>query len=67
VLGRLPADVRQALGGVTDAQSALQFTRSAPGLTSALVGMSRVEHVDEDLGVASRPPLTPSEFGALFR
>jgi aryl-alcohol dehydrogenase-like predicted oxidoreductase len=67
VLGRLPADVRQALGGATDAQSALQFTRSAPGLTSALVGMSRVEHVDEDLGVASRPPLTPSEFGALFR
>lgn len=67
VLGRLPAAVRQALGGATDAQSALQFTRSAPGLATALVGMSRVEHVEEDLGVASRPPLSPSEFAALFR
>jgi aryl-alcohol dehydrogenase-like predicted oxidoreductase len=66
VLGRLPAAVRQALGGATDAQSALQFTRSAPGLATALVGMSRVEHVEEDLGVAARPPLSASEFRALF-
>ena len=30
-------------------RSAIQFVRSAPGITTALVGMSRVEHVDENL------------------
>src|SRR5687767_6406926 len=29
--------------------AAIQFVRSAPGVTTALVGMSRVEHVDENL------------------
>jgi aryl-alcohol dehydrogenase-like predicted oxidoreductase len=32
-----------------DAQTAIQAVRSAPGITTALVGMSRVEHVDENL------------------
>jgi aryl-alcohol dehydrogenase-like predicted oxidoreductase len=32
-----------------NAQAAIQFVRSAPGITTALVGMSRVEHVDENL------------------
>lgn len=33
----------------TDAQRALAFTRSIPGVATALVGMKRVEHVDENL------------------
>jgi aryl-alcohol dehydrogenase-like predicted oxidoreductase len=65
VLGRLPAALRELLGGETDAQSALQFTRSAPGLTTALVGMSRVEHVEENLALAARPPLDARAFAAL--
>jgi len=36
-----------------DPQSAIQFVRSAPGITTALVGMSRVEHVDENLQLIS--------------
>ena len=36
----------------TDAQRALAFVRSLPGVASALVGMKRVEHVDENLRVA---------------
>lgn len=32
-----------------DAPTAIQAVRSAPGITTALVGMSRVEHVDENL------------------
>ncbi len=32
-----------------NAQAAIQFVRTAPGITTALVGMSRVEHVDENL------------------
>ena len=67
VIGRLPAALREVLGGPTDAQSALQFTRSAPGLTTALVGMSRVEHVEENLAVAARPPLSSEAFAAIFR
>ncbi|MEA2671182.1 MAG: hypothetical protein QOG45_1402 [Chloroflexota bacterium] len=66
VIGRLPAALRERLGGPTDAQSALQFTRSAPGLTTALVGMSRVEHVEENLALAARPPLSPDAFAATF-
>lgn len=36
----------------TDAQRALAFTRSLPGVSSALVGMKRLEHVDENLASA---------------
>ena len=32
-----------------DAQGAIQFVRSAPGISTALVGMRRIEHVDENL------------------
>jgi aryl-alcohol dehydrogenase-like predicted oxidoreductase len=37
----------------TNAQTAIQAVRSAPGITTALVGMSRVEHVDENLQLLS--------------
>ena len=32
-----------------NAHAAIQFVRTAPGITTALVGMSRVEHVEENL------------------
>lgn len=48
----LPAEVIRALGGLdSDAQRALQFARSLPGITTALVGMKRPEHVIENLAV----------------
>jgi aryl-alcohol dehydrogenase-like predicted oxidoreductase len=56
----LPGDVRERLGMATDSESAIQFARSAPGLATALVGMSRTEHVDANLKVAAHP-LTPVE------
>jgi aryl-alcohol dehydrogenase-like predicted oxidoreductase len=37
------------LQGRLDPQAAIQFVRSTPGITTALVGMSRVEHVEENL------------------
>jgi predicted aldo/keto reductase-like oxidoreductase len=40
----------------TAGQRALQFTRSLPGVTTALVGMGRVEHVREDMALAACPP-----------
>jgi aryl-alcohol dehydrogenase-like predicted oxidoreductase len=41
----------------TGAQAAIQFVRSTPGITTALVGMSRPEHVDENLELINTPPL----------
>jgi aryl-alcohol dehydrogenase-like predicted oxidoreductase len=40
----------------TSAQRALQFTRSLPGVATALVGMGRVEHVLEDMALSACPP-----------
>jgi aryl-alcohol dehydrogenase-like predicted oxidoreductase len=48
-----------------DLHRALQFARSAPGIAAALVGMSSSRHVEENLAVAARPPLTPREFDRL--
>lgn len=63
----LPEELRRVLAGLaTDAQRAIQFVRSAPGITTALVGMSRVEHVEENLGVARASPLAAEKFEALF-
>jgi aryl-alcohol dehydrogenase-like predicted oxidoreductase len=38
------------LQGRIDPQTAIQFAESNPGITTALIGMSRVEHVEENLG-----------------
>ena len=62
----LPAFVRQAFGLTTDAESALQFVRSAPGITTALVGMSRVEHVRANTRLVGMPPATIEQFSKLF-
>jgi aryl-alcohol dehydrogenase-like predicted oxidoreductase len=51
----------------SDAQRALQFVRSTPGVASALVGMKTVAHVRHNLSLASRPPLTADGLAALFR
>ncbi len=50
----------------TDAQRALQFVRSTPGITSALVGMSSLEHVDQNLATAKVPLLNQDQYRALF-
>jgi len=63
----LPAEARSWLPGLeTDAQRAIQFVRSTPGIASALVGMSRREHVIENLGTAQIPPLNLEQFRAIF-
>jgi len=49
----LPEAIRLTLGSLaTDAQTGIQFVRSAPGVKTALVGMSRVTHVEENLQLA---------------
>jgi aryl-alcohol dehydrogenase-like predicted oxidoreductase len=46
----LPRQVRELFPGTTDAQKALAFVRSVPGVVTAAVGMKSVDHVDENLG-----------------
>ncbi len=63
----LPAELRETLGSLpTDAQTAIQFVRSAPGITTALVGMSRPEHVEENLQLARVAPVATEQFMQLF-
>jgi aryl-alcohol dehydrogenase-like predicted oxidoreductase len=64
----LPDELASSLPGLTtDAQRAIQFARSAPGLTTALVGMSRAEHVVENLGVARVDPVDHPQYLQYFR
>jgi len=51
----------------TDAQRAIQFVRSTPGITCALVGMSHLEHVQENLDTASEAPMTLEQFRAILQ
>ena len=63
----LPDAVREPLGSLaTDAQTGIQFVRSAPGVATALVGMSRVAHVEENLQLAHVPPTLPEDFLRVF-
>jgi aryl-alcohol dehydrogenase-like predicted oxidoreductase len=65
---QLPISIGDALFGLqTDAQRALQFTRSTPGVTTALVGMKSVAHVEENLALAKIPPASMPQFQKLFR
>jgi hypothetical protein len=50
----------------TPARRALQFARSAPGLTAALVGVSSPEHASENFGLAAVSPASPETILGLF-
>jgi aryl-alcohol dehydrogenase-like predicted oxidoreductase len=64
----LPALIRGKLvGAQTSAQCAIQFTRSTPGIAVALVGMSRIGHVRENLALAAIPPVTAEQYASMFR
>jgi aryl-alcohol dehydrogenase-like predicted oxidoreductase len=63
----LPPFVGEALTGLnSDAQRAIQFVRSTPGVTTALVGMSQRTHVDENMAVAAIPIAPVEEFFSMF-
>ncbi len=66
VTRNLPAFVAQALGLQSDAERALQFVRSSPGITTALVGMSHAEHVRANVRLVGVPPATVEDFSKLF-
>src|SRR5205823_1737364 len=69
---RLARDLPESLGQkfpglASDAQRAIQFTRSTPGITSALVGMSSPAHVRENLAISQVPPLPQHDYLDLYQ
>jgi aryl-alcohol dehydrogenase-like predicted oxidoreductase len=63
----LPEFIGQTLRGLrTDAQRAIQFVRSTPGVTTALIGMSQRSHVEENLALAHVEPAPVDEFFKMF-
>jgi aryl-alcohol dehydrogenase-like predicted oxidoreductase len=62
----LPDVVGRILGMKTDAENAIQFSRSAPGLSTALIGMGKKHHVDLNLKPALVPPCPHDEWKKLF-
>jgi aryl-alcohol dehydrogenase-like predicted oxidoreductase len=54
------------LGMKNDSALALQFARSVPGLTTALVGMSQIEHVKANLELVGVEPASRDQFLKLF-
>jgi len=66
-LATLPEALERWIPGLaTDAQRAIQFVRSTPGVTTALVGMKQARHVEENLELAKAAPLAPGQVGQLF-
>ncbi|MGE5275875.1 MAG: aldo/keto reductase [Acidobacteriota bacterium] len=63
----LPEEIEAAFGQArAGAQKALQFSRSAPGMTTSLVGVSTPEHAREDFALAKIAPADPSVVLRLF-
>ena len=63
----LPEAIRDSLGSLaTDAQTGIQFVRSAPGITTALVGMSSVAHVEENLALLKVAPSSQEDLISVF-
>lgn len=67
VLDNMPVKIDSNLGDLieTNGQWALQFTRSVPGLLTALVGMKTPKHVTENLALTRIAPLAETNFQLL--
>jgi aryl-alcohol dehydrogenase-like predicted oxidoreductase len=64
----VPFHIREILGNpMTDALTAIQFVRSTPNVTTALVGMSRPAHVDENMKLVEIEPVAAENFSKLFQ
>jgi aryl-alcohol dehydrogenase-like predicted oxidoreductase len=66
ILSQLPDGFAEAFGLRTPAQAALQFSRSCPGVTTALCGMGQTAHVVENVAVLDLPKLDPIALESLF-
>ena len=62
----LPSAIGKVLGMKSDADNAIQFARSAPGITTSLIGMGHQEHVIANLKPALAPPTKLEQWMQLF-
>ncbi|HQU82585.1 MAG TPA: aldo/keto reductase [Pyrinomonadaceae bacterium] len=63
----LPENIREKMGNLpTDALTAIQFTRSAENLTTALIGMSKTYHAEENMAIANVKPAGAEDYEKLF-
>lgn len=67
VIGRVPQKLKERFGLDSDVLVALQFVRSTPGVGTALVGMSRKEHLGENLRIGEIEPIEEEGFYSLFK
>jgi aryl-alcohol dehydrogenase-like predicted oxidoreductase len=66
VARNLPKFIENAIGLESDAERALQFVRSTPGISTALVGMSHLDHVRANLRLVGIAPTPQDVFTKLF-
>ncbi len=62
----IPAAVDAELAGDTPAQRAINFARSAPGVTCALVGTTSADHLRENVAAGTFDPMGAKAFDAVF-
>lgn len=63
----VPFHIRENLGSpTTDAMTSIQFVRSTPNVTTALVGMSNAAHVEENLNLSKFETVSIENFERLF-
>ena len=62
----IPPEVDAELSGDTAAQRAINFARSAPGVTTSLVGTCSVDHVAENIAAGTFDPLGAGAFDMVF-
>jgi len=62
----VPAAVDARLAGDAPAQRAINFARSAPGVTAALVGTTDVSPLDENVAAGTFEPTGAAAFDATF-
>ncbi|MBI3321536.1 MAG: aldo/keto reductase [Candidatus Omnitrophica bacterium] len=66
-LTHLPESLDSRIPGLASAaQRAVQFVRSTPGVTTALVGMKHRMHVEENLALARQPVLSAESIQQVF-
>lgn len=64
----VPFHIRTHLGNpLTDAMTSIEFVRSTPNVTTALVGMSNAAHVEENLNLAKKETVSEEDFAKLFQ
>ena len=67
VARNLPDSIREPLGSLaTDAQTAIQFVRSTPGVATALVGTGCRGHAEENLQLARVEPASADDYQRVF-